>query len=136
MQTAGCRPRRVARRAVSAEVTASVAERRPVRDLVEREIEHRPQTVPLREEPEEVDGIIVSANDPGAVHDFDEVVDAATYLRLKLRKAGGREWLAYHGFGYSLTATERQRLKRFQDSLTEEEQHRLRRMLAVWMLSG
>ena len=108
---------------------------RKVRDLVEREIDHRPKTVPLREESDEDDGTVALANDPGTVHDFEEVIDAATYLRLKLRKPGGREWLAY-AFGYSLTATERQRLKRFQDSLDGDELARLRRMFAVWLLSG
>jgi hypothetical protein len=109
---------------------------RKVRDLVEREYDHRPVTVPLRDEPDEVDGVAFEANDPGGLVDLDTVIDAAAYLKLKLRRPGGAEWLAYHGYGYSLTATERQRLKRFQDTLTDAERGTMAAMLAAWMFAA
>lgn len=105
---------------------------RKVRDLVERDLKGQP-TIPRRAEPEEHAGQLQNANDPGIDIDIVEILDAGTYLKLKLAGPGGTEWLA-QAFGYPPKPSERQRLKRFLDRLTPQERDDLQRFLAIWIL--
>jgi hypothetical protein len=104
---------------------------RKVRDLVERDLKGQPTTIPLRTEPEEHAGQLQDANDPGIDIDIVEILGAGTYLKLKLARPGGTEWLA-QAFGYPLNPSERQR---FLDRLTPQERDGLQRFYAAWILS-
>jgi hypothetical protein len=109
---------------------------RKVRDLVEREYDRRPSTVQYREEPVEIDGFIEVATDPGVTYDLDTAIDAARHLRLRLRRSGGKEWLAHRVYGYPLNPTERQRLRRFERALGPGEDEVLQRMAVAWLLAA
>ena len=106
---------------------------RKVRDLVERDLRHQPKTELLVTEGD--DGAI--PNDPGVVYDLAETMDATARMTVTLNRTGGKEWLSSAlGYGDRLNSTERQRLSRFRNRLSEAEHRQLRGDLAVWLLNG
>ena len=71
------------------------------------------------------------SNAPGIDYDLDGQMDAASYLKDALDRAGGKEWLSQQ-FGCRLDSTQRGRLKRFLDRMSKEDVAALEDTLETW----